>query len=708
MAFIAHRNADDGMEQSMADHLTQTACLAAQFAKWFGAQEPAYRMGLLHDIGKYSEKFQRRIRGANVRVNHSTAGALVCRANNDIPAAFCIAGHHGGLPNGGSPKFDTAADSSFWGKMKCTPGSEIEDFSAYLSDIIIPPAETPRHFITDPLSGFFYIHMLYSCLIDADRLDTEAFFTGAPHERIGEPLDALLGKLNAHIAPWQTPQNALNEKRSQILRAMLDGGGRKPGLFSLTVPTGGGKTISSMAFALRHAVANSMRRVIYVIPYSSIIEQTERVFEKIFGTENVLAHYANVDFRDDEDDKRRLAAENWDAPIVLTTAVQFFESLYASNASRCRKLHNITNSTIIFDEAQTLPVPYLKPCIGAIAQLVTHYGCSAVLCTATQPALRPLLAQFLPDTPVHELCPHAGDMYAFFRRVRYENAGKLADDVLAAQLSAQPQALCIVNSKKQARALFTMLPPGGSFHLTTNMTPLHRRKTLDEIRDRLRTGKPCRVIATSLIEAGVDVDFPVVWRALAGLDSIVQAGGRCNRENKRALDNSIVYLFETEAAAPQILHQNIAATRYMLKNYTDIASPEAIEAYFQFLFYTLKDESALDKKQILAQINGGTFPFADISAAFRLIENDERTVYVPWENGEALIADLRQNGPNRALLRKLGPYAVGVHREYYDTLLRTGAIEPVADNAAVLRDQTMYDEKTGLSMSPNEGQALFF
>jgi len=710
MKYLGH--SENEREQALSDHLLGTAALAASFAAAFGAEGLGYRCGFMHDIGKYSEKFQRRIRGSGESVDHSTAGALEAFALGDIPSAFCVAGHHSGLPDLGNKKIDTSQDPTFWGKMKRKIGTDIEDYSAFAKEITIPAASLPAQFTRNGDSASFFIRMLYSCLVDADYLDTESFVAENSVIRGGyDDLSVLSDKLERSIKPWWNAETNLNRKRSEILRALINRADSEKGLYTLTVPTGGGKTVSSVAFALRHALRNQMQRVIYVIPYTSIIDQTQKVFENIFGKFNVVAHYANINYSTEEDiaenDRRRLSTENWDAPIILTTSVQFFESLYSNRSSRCRKLHNIANSVIIFDEAQMLPVPYMIPCLSATAQLIKNYGCTAVLCTATQPALDRLFAKLLPEYPPQELCPDAEKMYDFFRRVRYVCDGKLTDEELAERLSAERQTLCIVNSRKQAQSIYGMLAGEGKYHLSTLMTPHDRQITLEKIKEKLKDGESCRVVSTSLVEAGVDVDFPSVYRSIAGLDAIIQAGGRCNRENKRLAENSIVHIFDTEQKAPEVIRQNIAVTELIIRDFSDISSPSAIKAYFEFLLYTLKDEKALDNKEIMRGICAGEMPFASVAERFHIIENSDFTVYIPIGEGAELTRRLQKYGPSRALFRELGQYAVGVYQKHFNALIKSGAAARILENAAILCDMTLYSTKTGLAFDVDEGKGIF-
>ncbi|MEG2710974.1 MAG: CRISPR-associated helicase Cas3' [Clostridia bacterium] len=713
-AYIAHRREADGAEQSILAHLTNTAQRARAFAAAFGAGDAGDRCGRLHDLGKYSAAFQRRIRGSKERTDHATAGAQEAAKLNDLFAAFCIAGHHGGLPDGGY-KVDGIDSPTLRGRLK----RPLEDYSPWLLEGTRPSAQG-----CVAVNGFadcFFIRMLFSCLVDADFLDTEQFMRPDGVTR-GDylPLQALLKRLECHVAAWFPPSGALNRMRCDVLRACLEKGADAPGLFKLTVPTGGGKTVSSAAFALRHAVAHQKKRVIYVIPYVSIIEQTVSVFREIFGEAQVVAHYAGTMPSEGDDAvtsseiARRLATENWDAPIIVTTAVQFFESLFANQTARCRKLHNIVDSVVIFDEAQMLPVPYLRPCLAAIGELVRRYGVTAVLLSATQPALDALLAEFLPEQValgqvIPELCPNGAEIFAKFRRVRYEALGTISVEALAERLGKAEEVLCIVNRRQDAQDIFARLPPEGAFCLTTLMTPAHRQRTLATIRKRLADGLPCRTVATSLIEAGVDVDFPTVYRAESGLDSLAQAAGRCNRENKRPVETSVVYAFRMEQAAPTMLAQNIAAAKMALEMGGLPDAPETQKAYFEALF-RFKGQAALDQKQILPALEGKPntqlFPFAAVAAAFKLIETDAVTLYIPQGKGAALVEALGQNGPSRDLLRQLGPYGVTCYPAHLKALLATGGAEEIGNGLFALRDERLYSEQIGLTLAGQAGQGF--
>ena len=558
-----------------------------------------------------------------------------------------------------------------------------------------------------------YTRMLFSCLVDADFLDTEAALQGRQPRGGYASLEELLQKLQSHVAPWlKEPKNELCAKRSDILRRCLQGGEEEKGLFTLTVPTGGGKTVSSLAFALTHAVRHGMKRVVYVIPYTSIIEQNAKVFAEILGPENVLEHHSQTELADEKGDsetpdarRRRLACENWDAPVIVTTAVQFFESLYAAKTSRCRKLHNLAGSVVIFDEAQTLPVPFLKPCVSAIGELVRHYGVTAVLCTATQPELGRLFNELAPELSIQEIAPEPDELFEFFRRVSFQREGQLSNEELAARLTDTEQALCIVNTRKRAREIFQLLPEEGRFHLSTLMTPQDRKRVLDAVRERLKERKPCRVVSTSLVEAGVDVDFPAVWREVAGLDSILQAAGRCNREGKKSAAESIVHIFHADGRIPRMLKLNVAAAESVLADYEDVNTRPAIHAYFQTLLWA-KGDAALDEKRILE--SESKFRFRQTDKDFHLIDENTVTVYIPSKADSGDIQALRDKQFSKGLLRRLSQSAVNLYDTECQKLMENGALEMFAeDGYAILLNPNMYSDECGLEICP-EGDECFF
>ena len=704
---IAHKR-EDGQEQSIQEHLEGTAALARAFSDAFGAGDFGELVGLAHDIGKYSDEFQRRIRSHGPKVDHASAGAFEC-AKFGLPPAFCVAGHHSGLPDLGGR--DDLEEGTLHGRYNRAKKGLIPDCQAWKTEIALPKPSNPFQDSPGRLSVGFFTRMLFSCLVDADFLDTEQFMRpDIKRDSPNSDMQTLCARLDQFIAPWLNPQGMLNKKRSEILQACIQQAPQKQGVFSLTVPTGGGKTVSSLAFALHHALANSLHRVIYVVPYTSIIEQTADVFRKILGSENILEHHSGVVFDDDENPdntatQMRLATENWDMPVIITTAVQFFESLYASRTSACRKLHNIAQSVVVFDEAQMLPTPYLRPCVFAIAELVRRYQVSAVLCTATQPSLNELFRSFCPEINIREICPAALSHAEVFRRTTIRSAGLLRWEEIAEKMNQTNQILCIVNSRKAAQTVFSSLSPEGRYHLSTLMTPYHRREKLNEIRALLQDGKPCKVVATSLIEAGVDIDFPEVLREEAGLDSIMQAAGRCNREGKRDPDNSVVTVFRPETPAPSLFGTNIAAERTALRVSNDVFDETAIRTYFDELL-ALKGDEALDQRQILRQMEK-SFAFRTVAEQFRLIGDETKTVYIPFGDGAALLQQLLDGQTSRSLFRKLSLYGVDLYPRQIESMLNAGSIQPAGSNSWFLADLSLYDSERGLSITEEFGNALF-
>lgn len=719
-AHIRHDEAGTPTCQTVAEHLTGTAALCREFAEAFGAGADGELVGLLHDLGKCTDAFQNRLLHDGPIVDHATAGAVACAMRGNTFGAGCIAGHHSGLPDFGNVQNDQPGDATLTGRIKKgIAGRYLEHCGE--SGAALPSAFSTSAPQRDNLQASFWTRMLYSCLVDADFLDTERFMQGERGRSGADSIEALLGRLEAYIAPWQTPRTELNRLRCDILNTCLDSGCKAKGIYTLTVPTGGGKTVASLAFALRHAAAHGMQRVIYVIPYTSIIDQNAKVFRDILGSGNVLEHHSGVqldlsDGAPPEEVRRALAAENWDMPVVVTTAVQFFESFYANRSSKCRKLHNLANSVIIFDEAQMLPLPHLRPCVAAMASLVQQFHSTVVLCTATQPALNDIFAAYAPDCPVRELCPQTAALHDRFRRVTFRQTGVLADEALASQLAQHPQVLCIVNSRKAAQQIFSLLPEEGRYHLSTLMIPAQRQALLGEIRQRLAQGAPCRVVSTSLIEAGVDVDFPVVYREMAGLDSILQAAGRCNREGKRPVEESIVTIFERTELPPVLFQTAIGASGEALAGDRDPGALETMRRYFHSLRSLTGD--ALDRENVIRAfekgINGCDLPFRTVAEKFRLIDQSTCTVYVPYgQEGEQLLRQLRAGECSKALYRRLGRYGVNVYEQHFQALYAAGALEtarelPQLDEmSAVLTDMTLYSDTIGLTLEPEAGKAEF-
>lgn len=685
--------------QPLADHLLAVAHLSSQKAAFFGGEQLAFIAGLLHDLGKYTDEFQRRISGDLIRVDHATRGAMLAVERYGQAGkllAYAIAGHHAGLANGR----DVGERRSLQERLKghglpvLLDQWQQEIPLPTMAELGPPPIKPVRERQVFQLT--FLTRLLFSCLVDADFLDTEAFYNRIEQRPSLRPsqqptLTELRTALDGYLMGFSA-DSSVNCIRADILAHVRQQAECAPGLFSLTVPTGGGKTLASLAFALDHAIRHGLRRIIYVIPFTSIVEQNAAVFRQALGAlgeQAVLEHHSA--FSDDRSkdrqarDKLRLAMENWDMPIIVTTAVQFFESLYADRPARCRKLHNIAGSVIILDEAQTLPLKLLRPCVTAIDELALNYRCSPVLCTATQPALQ--APQFKGGLQaVRELAPNPPQLFQQLARVQIRQAGILSDAALQQLMGEYKQVLCIVNNRRHARALYeSIADQEGARHLTTLMCARHRSQVLAEVRQRLREGLPCRLVATSLIEAGVDVDFPTVLRAEAGLDSIAQAAGRCNREGRRPLEASNVLVFQTENPdwkAPQELQQFAQAAREVLRNTMgDPLAPEAITRYFQQLYWQ-RGERELDKADLLAQIESKRLegiPFEMLADKFRMIDSVQCPVIVPFDDiARGALKALEFAEGCGELARQLQPYIVQLPKQAYNALRETGAIQPVA------------------------------
>ena len=722
--------------QPLSAHLEGTAARAAAFLESVGLDELGRVAGLLHDLGKYTDQFQARLEGSPRRFDHAAPGAkLAVDRYGDLLGkmlAFCVAGHHAGLANGVNGEGISALEERLRGAVSMP--DPIWEQEIALPAVLTPPRLKPRSTDTVGFCAAFLVRMLFSALVDADYLDTEAYYTGlegTPTARGKHPdLAELSRRLEAHLDSLQAnaERRDVNDVRAEVLAHARQGAAERQGVFALTVPTGGGKTLASLAFALDHAGRHGLDRVIYVIPYMSIIEQTASVFrDALRGGDGrpadfVIEHHSTFDEEriGDRESSRKLhlAMENWDAPIIVTTAVQFFESLFANRPSRCRKLHNIANSVVILDEAQTLPLKCLRPCVTALDELARNWRASVVLCTATQPALREADGFTGGFQHVRELAPAPRRLYETLQRTRMRHVGRMADTELTDRLRESPQVLCIVNTRRHARELYEQLADAeGACHLSTLMYASHRREHLDAVRQRLEDGKPVRLIATSLVEAGVDFDFPIVWRAEAGLESIIQAAGRCNREGRAPQGD--VFVFEPAAGEgrkpPPDVAQFADAARSVMRRYShdNWTSLDAIRAYFRELYW-LKGDAALDEKQILQQCaerrHSLDFPFETIAREFRLIDDAQAPVVVPGRGKDGtddtaarLLRNLEHVPRPGPIARKLQPYVVQIPPSRREALLAVGAARTVREQDfgrqfVVLANLDLYDEHVGLKL----------
>lgn len=711
--FLAHVT-EDGRTHKLNEHLLETANLAARFASEFGSGEWGRLAGLWHDLGKYSDKFQQYIRSVNdpdahIRNggDHSTAGALHAMEHFGMLGrilAYPIAGHHAGLPD-----WNEGGAASLAQRLQQRELLEKSIEAGIPEDVLTHSIPTERAKSGTDISRSFWLRMLFSCVVDADFLDTEAFFEpDKARERGGYPTVAeLLPFFTDFMQEKQTKakDTPVNRIRADILNRCTAMASEAPGLYSLTVPTGGGKTLSSLAFALHHAVAHGHRRIIYVIPYTSIIEQTADQFRQVWqGCDDpVIEHHSNLDVADEQRDnsRSRLACENWDAPVIVTTSVQFFESLFASRTSRCRKLHNIAGSVIILDEAQLLPPDFLSPILETLSELQKNYGVTILFSTATQPALGPHKSidfNFKGLAGITEIMADPTSLFTQLRRTELSIMGTLQEaqswETIAGRLLEHDSALCIVSRRDDARALWELMPQG-TFHLSALMCGAHRSNRIAEIKERLRGNLPTRVISTQLVEAGVDLDFPVVYRSLAGLDSIAQAAGRCNREG--LLDKGDVFVFAPSSTIPAgHLRQAAEIARSLLMDDGEALAPDRFTEFFR-RFYWLRGDR-LDKEHIIDLLKNDPqlqVSFREAARRFKLIyETAQAPVIVRYRN-DALLARLEREQPDRWLLRQLQRYVVNLPHRLHGQLLASGAIRELHPGIFLQSHGVLYDDVLG-------------
>lgn len=738
----------------LADHLRAVATLAETFADSFDSGAWGHLAGLWHDLGKYRNGFQRYIhqthdpdahieRVADHAKTHSAAGALHALARlgegSGSALAFLIAGHHAGLPDRHS---GDGAGASLQARMaKENSDSQREYKEAISAPIPTNILDCDKSLAVGPgaKAGFaLWLRMLFSCLVDADFLDTEAYFSPEkaarrrhypPLHELKRALDMYLSEITEKVAV--SGLSPLNARRAEVLTTCRDKAALPPGFFTLTVPTGGGKTLSSLAFALKHALHHGKRRIVYAIPYTSIIEQTAEVFRNVFAsltTDPVIEHHSNLDVdARKEDHANRLAAENWDAPLIVTTNVQLFESLHAARTSRCRKLHNLVDSVIVLDEAQMLPRDFLAPVLQTLKLLVEHYGVTVVLCTATQPMLasrhEPVTNRKLLDgiDNAREIIDAPERLYADLKRVDVRLPADFTQAVewesLADNIRRHDCALTIVNTRKDARGVFELLGDPRAIHLSALMCAAHRSKVIGDIRARLearRDGtdvRPLRVVSTQLVEAGVDLDFPVVFRALAGLDSIAQAAGRCNREGKLESPGQVVVFVPPHQAPKGLLLQGEQTTRELahLGLLDDPLAPATFRSYFDRLY--AQDGNAFDREGILGLLKPDRSAFRTAASKFRLIDDDAETVIVPYHpDGGAnsaspvhgWLAALINDGNATGIRRKLQRFTVNVPRRQIDRMVEQGDVEERAGLWLAL--DSRYDKVFGLLPPDDHGK----
>lgn len=712
--FISHiRHKDDGSIeiQSNEDHCINVAKLSQRFADEFGMGDFGYAMGLLHDKGKEKDEFQNYIRFQNQLINkkeytqegkaHAYVGGLIAR---ELLRTFyplignAIMGHHRGL-------YDYT-------------DLEEEEQKAIPPEINIPPKYNhsiafPSWFNSSVLKPKDFHHierMLFSCLVDADYLDTESFMQPQQATMRGSStkMEELLTMLNKYLSSFGAPLSEVNRVRSEVQQACINESNGPSGFYSLTVPTGGGKTLSSLVWAIRHAINNGKKRIIIAIPYTSIIVQTAAILRNIFGEANVLEHHSNIIINDQEGsegkEQLKLATENWDYPIIVTTNVQLFESMMANKSSNCRKLHNICNSIIILDEVQTLPTDFLQPIIDSLDTYQRIFGISVLFTTASKPILEGNHQGINPHvilqgfTHIKEIIPNQANLHERLRRVslKIDDTPHTYDEI-AGQLTQHDRVLCIVNTRRDAKEIFNRLPDEGiRIHLSRLMCPAHLSEKIQEMKDALAdvNNKIVRVVSTQLIEAGVDIDFPVVFRHEAGLDSILQAAGRCNREGKLPLCTTHVFSLNAEHPLPLgFITQCNNARLSMGKDY-DWFSPKAMVEYFQQLYSRIQSFDKHDIKYYLYRMK--ELMFEKAAQEFHLIDDSTVPVIVNWHDSLSLVEKLKAKGPSYTLMKRLSQYSVNMRNNDLIKMKNDRIVEEVIEGIYMASCKAQYNDEIGL------------
>lgn len=712
MEYIGHTS-DDGRKQLLLDHLNGTSKLCRENANEFWADIAEF-VGQIHDIGKYTSDFQKRINGAeNIRVEHAICGAKeVAKAppKSYVPMIeYCVAGHHSGLPDGGT-KVDGEEDSTLHGRMKRKTG----DYSAYENEVKLEyPKDNLRELfdvsnqreIIERYS--FFTRYLFSCLTDADFIDTERFVTPNTDRGIDGDFQKAYEKVCKKLNSFKI-ETKLQESRSIIQEQVYKSVESNANVYTLNMPTGSGKTLCSIRAALKTAIENKKKRIIYVIPYVSIIEQTAKVFEDIFGDVlPVLQHHSNYDFDDDKNEdeneitseKLKRSCENWDAKLIVTTNIQFFESLYHYKGRRLRKLHNLADSVIIFDEIHMLPIDYIQPCLRAIGYVTKYLNSTAILMSATMPNYDKFMERYMSGVKIENAVKDTS-LFNVFDKCRYEYIGKCELASLAEKAQEYDNALIIVNKRKTARELYDICS-GNKYHLSTYMTPLHRSEIIAKIKEDIKNGINTTVISTSLIEAGVDLDFKAVFREIAGIDNILQSGGRCNREGK--MDMGDVFVFETDGGNYQtkkksdiIIRANI--TRNLFEEFENISTDKCIKEYYgRLLNYK---EKKIEENTITAimgndlRIDG--IPFRTYAESFNFIDNQVIGIVIPCDENRGLIKELKDG--KLSVKRNLQRYSASVNKDEFKELFQIGIIETLDCGVCILANTDYYKSDVGLAL----------
>ena len=718
--FIAHIREKDNKIQTVEEHSKQTAVIC-QKNSIDELKNIAYNIGLLHDVGKYQNSFQNRIRGENIRVEHSTCGALVAEKEYKKILKFlfqyCIAGHHSGIPNGGL-KIDTEDMSTLSGRLK----RKFENYDEYKEELKLLNLDENYLFeymkkdcykTEDIIEKYaFIVRYLFSCLTDADTIDTANFCNGVEYKNLSSNFEGCLKKLNQKFNEFN-PITELQKARSQIQKQVYEKIDKDSKIYLMNMPTGSGKTLCSVKFALERAIRTNKKRIIYIIPYNSIIDQTVNEFEKIFGKDlQILRHQStfSIDEKSDvtEDYKNtlKLSMENWNADFIVTTSVQFFETIYSNKRGKLRKLHNMQDSILIFDEAHLMPKDYLQPCLRGIYYITKLLNSEAVFLTATMPNFKDLMKKYVSENI--EILDLVTDKKLFnkFEKCKYEFAGEQSYETLLSRTVDNPSNLIIVNSRATARKLYNLCT-GKKYHLSTYMTAYDRENIIKKIKEDLTkleedypnlvnvpNDRKITVISTSLIEAGVDLDFYSVYRELSGLDNILQSGGRCNREGKR--NNAKVEIFELSDEKYKIKHDDGRSNicLYLIKKYKNILDEKAIEEYYNQLFF-LQHENII-KNSISNECKDiASIPFEDYSNKFELIDSKTISIIIPRDElSNKLIDEIKYT--HIANTKRLQKYASTVYRYEFEDLLKQHVLDDYESGVYCLENLDYYDDEIGL------------
>ena len=724
MEYYAHTR-EDGERQTVKDHLIGVSKLAEGFSVDF-LKPLAKKASYDHDTGKYALKYQWRLDDDNIKFSHAACGALEYKKfadKNDCFAPlmeYCIAGHHTGLMDGGTDA-DNSDSPTLSGTLK--RGNEYtgdSDYSAYATEIefasltqeeITPPLNELRS-PNDPVEFIeryaFFTKYVFSCLTDADFLDTETFCDENIERGMSGDYKKALDKLNRELSDMPS-DNPLRQARSRIQQQAFDNSVNKSHISILDMPTGSGKTLCSLKLALE----SGKKRIIYVIPYTSIIEQTANKFEKMFGDVlPVLQHHSNYSYDGNTEEEKKTAekikktCENWDAPLIITTSVQFFQSLYHYKSSALRKLHNLRDSVIVFDEIHLIPTNLLRPCLKAVGYITKYLNSEALFLSATMPDYSKLFDKFLPDVNYNKLVTDRND-FKYFKKCEYEDKGKTTLETIAENASQCKNALIVVNTKKTAAELYKLVQ-GEKYHLSANMTPAHRSRVIEVVRKKLENGEHITVVSTSLVEAGVDLDFNTVFRQLSGLDSILQAGGRCNREGKD--DKGYVYVFDIDETYRKgsDLAMRINKTKGLLKKYSDITSYDCIKEYYDGIFdfnqsrisensiakYN-EQSNSFDRQGLMLPYS---IPFRSYAMQFEYISADTISIVIDDSNDQTcheLVETLRKG--DMSVRRALQKYSVSVYMNVFKDLYSQGVLNDHGTGIFILENQSYYNNETGLN-----------